>query len=234
MNHLTRTGATGIAALLLTVIACTPRSTHQAVVAQLETCATDLDSARIEATEWKNRFDTWESQLSQRLAAQETATATSMDTIQMKFQELRAAVPQTIQTEIGGHINELERLLVTGISDLTEGNQALQGQLDETRTLLEDARRDVREGNEMARAGIEERRQLRSQISDLTGEYAALVERIHEFDRTRLQCKKCPEYLDLRSKKAADIAGFHDDVVETLYKLQAELVGREPTEEAGR
>ncbi len=217
-------------ALALLTLACTPRSTHNAVIAQLETCKADLETSRADAVAWRDRLDTWEHQIGLRLQEQEAATALSLDTIQLKFNEIRSAVPQVIETEVGGHIDEVEQLLIAGFRDLSKGNHALQEQLEDTRQLLSEAREELQTGNQLARTAQTERREIRGHISGLTSETTALVARIHEFDRTRLQCKKCDEYLDLRQRKAADIAEFHNDIVEHLSALQSALVGAKASE----
>ncbi|MFQ5525330.1 MAG: hypothetical protein ACE5GX_03640 [Thermoanaerobaculia bacterium] len=217
----------------LLALACTPSSTHEAVLAQLETCTADLERTRSDATAWRDRLDTWEHQIGLRLQEQEAATALSLDTIQLKFNEIRSAVPQVIESEIGGHIDEVESLLVAGFQDLSKGNQALQQQLEDTRVLLSEARQELQTGNQLARTAQSERRAIRGHISGLSAETTALVGRIHEFDRTRLQCKSCPEYLDLRKRKAADIAEFHNDIVEHLSALQGELMGGAEVEQPG-
>ena len=226
--------ATLILSSALALVSCTPRSTHQAVANQLETCRGDLTSAREQATVWEARFDSWEAQFGQRLAEQESAASVSLDTIQLKFAEIRAAVPQVIEAEVGGHIDDVERLLVAGFRDLSEGNRTLQAQLEDTRQLLNDARRDLQAGNQLARTAQAERQEIRGQILDLTNEYASLISRIHEFDRTRLQCKSCDEYLDLRKRKAGDVAAFHNDIVQSLNTLQKAFIApSHPEEEAG-
>ena len=210
--------------LSCSLAACSPRSTLKAVRAQLETCQAELERTRTDALAWRDRLDTWEHQIGLRLEEQETATAMSLDTIQIKFNEIRSAVPQVIETQVGEHIDEVERLLITGFRDLSKGNHALQQQLEDTRQLLSDARLEMQTGNQLARAAQSERRQIRGQISSLTTETAAMVGRIHEFDRTRLQCKSCPEYLGLRKRKVADIAEFHNTIVQHLSALQGEMI----------
>lgn len=216
--------------LALVTTACTPRSTHTAVVEQLDTCKADLERTRSDAEAWRDRLDTWEHQIGLRLQEQEAATALSLDTIQLKFNEIRSAVPRTIETQVGSHIDEVESLLISGFQDLSKGNEALHHQLEETRQLLSDAREELQTGNQLARSAQSERRAIRGHISGLSTETVALVGRIHEFDRTRLQCKTCPEYLDLRKRKAADIAEFHNDIVEHLSALQGEIVGGDASE----
>ena len=211
--------------IALTALACTPRSTHKAVVAQFETCQADLARTSEDALAWRDRLDTWEKQIGLRLEEQEAATAMSLDTIQLKFNEIRSAVPDVVETEVGAHIDEVEQLLIAGFRDLSLGNRSLQAQLEDTRLLLGEARQELQTGNELARTAQTERREIRGQISDLTSEYAVLVDRIHEFDRSRLQCKTCPEYLYLRKRKAADIAEFHNSIVGQLSSLQGALVG---------
>lgn len=222
------------------VAACSPRSTLKAVEAQLETCETSLELTRTDAEEWRDRLDTWEHQIGLRLQEQEAATAVSLDTIQLKFNEIRAAVPKAIETQVGGQIDDVERLLIAGFRDLSQGNSALQQQLEETRSLLSEARSELQTGNQLARSAQSERREIRGHISGLTSETAALVERIHEFDRTRLQCKSCPEYLDLRKRKIADISEFHNEIVAHLSALQGSMVApvvpvaAAATDESGR
>jgi chromosome segregation ATPase len=184
-----------------------------------------LERTRTEALAWRDRLDTWEHQIGLRLQEQEAATAMSLDTIQLKFNEIRSAVPQVIETEVGGQIDEVESLLIAGFRDLSRGNQSLQQQLEDTRLLLTDARSELQTGNQLARDAQSERREIRGQISGLASETAALVSRIHEFDRTRLQCNTCPEYLDLRKRKIADIAEFHNDIVQHLSVLQGNMIG---------
>lgn len=217
--------ATILVLLSAALVACSPRSTLKAVQAQLETCQEDLERTRTDAAEWRDRLDTWEHQIGLRLQEQEAATAMSLDTIQLKFNEIRAAVPQAIETQVGGQIDEVERLLIAGFRDLSQGNSSLQQQLEETRQLLSEARSELQTGNQLARNAQSERREIRGQISGLTSETAQLVARIHEFDRTRLQCKSCPEYLDLRKRKIADIAEFHNEIVAHLSALQGNMVG---------
>lgn len=207
-----------------TIVACSPRSTLKAVQAQLETCQEDLDRTRTDAEAWRDRLDTWEHQIGLRLQEQEAATAMSLDTIQLKFNEIRAAVPRAIETQVGGQIDEVEKLLIAGFRDLSQGNSSLQQQLEETRELLSDARSELQTGNQLARNAQSERKEIRGQISGLTSETAQLVARIHDFDRTRLQCKSCPEYLDLRKRKVADIAEFHNEIVAHLSALQGSMV----------
>jgi len=226
--------APGFLILASIALACTPRSTHNAVLEQLETCKADLERTRSDAAAWRDRLDTWEHQIGLRLQEQEAATALSLDTIQLKFNEIRAAVPRVIETEVGGHIDEVEGLLVAGFRDLSRGNRALQEQLEDTRRLLGEAREELRTGNDLARSAQTERRAIRGHISGLSTETTALVSRIHEFDRTRLQCKSCPEYLDLKKRKMADIAEFHNDIVEYLSALQVELVGGDEPPAEGR
>lgn len=211
--------------LLIATVACTTRSTYKATQSQLETCQADLERTRAEAVAWRDRLDTWEHQIGLRLQEQEAANAMSLDTIQLKFNEIRSSVPQVIETEVGGQIDEVESLLIAGFRDLSKGNQSLQEQLEDTRQLLSEARFELQTGNQLARTAQSERREIRGQISGLTSETAALVSRIHEFDRTRLQCKSCPEYLDLRKRKVADIAEFHNEIVGHLSALQGNIVG---------
>jgi len=216
--------ATGLILLPILFASCSPRSTLEAVEAQLATCEEDLELTRSDAAAWRDRLDSWEHQIDLRLQEQEAATAMSLDTIQLKFSEIRAAVPKTIEAEVGGQIDEVERLLISGFKDLSQGNLALQEQLEDTRRLLSEARTELQAGNQLARSAQSERREIRGQISGLTSETEALVGRIHEFDRTRLQCKQCPEYLDLRKRKVADISEFHNEIVAHLAKLQGNLV----------
>jgi len=207
------------------LVACSPRSTLKAVQAQLETCNADLERTRDDASAWRDRLDVWEHQIGLRLQEQEAATAVSLDTIQLKFNEIRSAVPRAVESQVGGRIDEVESLLIAGFRDLSKGNQSLQEQLQETRELLSEARSEMQAGNQLARDAQSERRQIRGQISSLTSETEALITRIHDFDRTRLQCKSCPEYLDLRKRKVADIAEFHNAIVQHLAALQGEMVG---------
>lgn len=217
--------ATILVLFSISLVGCSPRSTLQAVRAQLETCQADLERTRADSEAWRERLDTWEHQIGLRLEEQEAATAMSLDTIQLKFNEIRAAVPRTIETEVGGHIDEVEKLLIAGFRDLSQGNKSLQQQLEETRQLLSEAHSELQTGNQLARSAQSERREIRGKISSLASETSDLVIRIHEFDRTRLQCKSCPEYLGLRKRKIADISEFHNEIVAHLTELQSSMIG---------
>lgn len=193
----------------------------------------DLE-ARLEDTEraYRESLERWEELFDGTTSGGE-AIHTVMDE---RFAEITQALPSEVRAEVEGNLGQLRVALRGLVEELEHENDTLESELGAMRTELLRANRSlehiderVEKMSEAPQASPEPEQRRTAGSSVAYARASSLIGSIHEFDRTRLHCRRCPQYLKIKSKKRDEIARFHDELAAEIQALQDLLSGHSRT-----
>lgn len=214
----------GLFPLLLASLGCVSKGEHEAVQAELATCQEGKAQAQAQVITWEQRFDRENKRWESIEASVSQQVPQALSEIHEERQKILALVPEQVQTEVATYLEDYFRTVMGGFERLSKDNQKVQMQLEATQTVLENLGADTKAISESIDGALAEERskatgeaQKREEVAQ---EIAQIVTLITQFDSTKVNCKKCPDSLGLKRKKAEEVAAFHSDLIAKLSELQ--------------
>lgn len=213
--------------IAVSTLGCVPKSQYEATSAELVSCRKELDASDDAIAEWRGKYEWQLAQWEEAFVERDGSPAATLDLVEGRFQEIAVSLPPMVRAEVEANLQELAAIISAEFLKLQRTNARLSQQMTEAGDRLDEIGREMVRGEDLDDLEVAEesrRRHLRA----LAERTSALVERIQDFDRTRLHCKSCPQFLSLKRKKSAEIARFHDELVREISKLQRDVLSSEP------
>jgi predicted nuclease with TOPRIM domain len=194
---------------------CVASSKYNDVLQDFAACDQERKDVQKEAEKWHSLYQ----QELDRWVVKDTNAEEAVRLVNEKIQSIRVELPPLVQQEVVSHLNDLAAYLGEEFTHLVKQSTALQARLDETTEKLTSIEEDMATLDEM-RGLLDEARARRAKLA---GAFTEILRRLRDWDRTRLHCKKCDEYLGLGRKKREEVVRFHGQVTGKLSELQAQL-----------
>lgn len=204
---------------------CVSKKTHEALQAQLQTCEDEKAKVQAENVNWERRFD----RESQRWETLGQSVTEALPKALVEFHDERdrilKLVPQQVQTEVQAYLEDYFDTVSKGFQLLKNDNEEIKAQLSATQVALEGVGADTKSISATVDRTLADERRRRDKVSV---ELAALFDQVVEFDRTKIDCAKCPDKLGLSRKERETILAFHDDLARRVAAIQS-LTGNVPS-----
>jgi hypothetical protein len=208
---------------------CVSKKEHEAVTAKLGTCEDEKAALQAENVNWERRFDR-ESQRWEELGASVTdALPKALVEFHQERDRILELVPQQVQSEVQDYLEDYFETVSKGFQLLKNDNEEIKAQLAATGTALAAVGADTKSISATVDRSLADERRRRDKVSQ---ELAALLDKVVDFDRTRIDCAKCPDKLGLSRKERETILAFHDELTRSLSEIQSLIGGAPPEGEA--
>ena len=215
MNTILRVTHMSVLLGLLMLTGCVLSSTHNEVLEDLAACDQERRDLAKEMENWRALYE--QEKDFQRAGNEDAQVAVRL--VNEKIHDIQGDLPPMVQDQVESRLNHLAEYLSDEFGRLATRNAALNVQVEAATEKLEKIQEEM--------ATLEEMRELmgeaRARRAKLAGDFTQILETLREWDRTRLNCKKCDEYLGLRRKKREELVRFHGRVTGELSRLQAAL-----------
>lgn len=213
------------ASLVLSIAAlgCVSRGEHQRLRTQLEECRSDKVSAQAAATACEDRY-------AQEVRQWENMETVMSDVIPQTLREFRSErdeivelVPEQARQEVQRYLDEFAEGMTRGFQVMKEDSDRILMELDRNKTLLDEVGVRTSSIDERVTSTLQDAFNSRDRLTAVRNEMiesaSALVDEIHEFDRTYIGEKASPDRLKLNRKQREAIQLFHDHLVSQLAAL---------------
>lgn len=203
---------------------CVSKSQYEEVQTQLANC--EQEKAKVDAAviSWEQRFD----RESTRWTEMEKSVTTSLPRALSEFQEERQRivklVPEQVRGELQRYLDDYSSTVTKGFQRMKQDNDEIKLQLVATEKALQIVSKDTKAidantqsiGKMIDQSLTGERNKREHLAQDLTD----LMNRIVEFDQTKINCKGCPERLKMRDKTKEEMLAFHQELMQDLATIQ--------------
>lgn len=212
--------------ILLLSAGCVSKSRYEEAQAALAACDQEKAEARADAATWERRFDRASSRWDDLESSLSEALPAALDEFHEERQRILTLVPEQVQDDVERYLEDYFNTVMKGFELLNDDNAEIKLELKTTQKALDAVGADAR-GIRTAvdeEALADERIQrdaMASRLAEISGSLAGIVERVAEFDHSRITCKGCPERLRLNSKQRSEFLGFHGQLVSDLSDLQS-------------
>lgn len=230
----TALATTAFLAAALLAGGCVSKSQFEEVEGQLATCEQEKAKADAAVISWEQRFD----RESKRWTEMEKSVTTALPRALSEFQEERQRivklVPEQIRTDLNRYLDDYSATVTRGFERMKADNDEIKLQLAATEKALQIVSKDTKSidantqsiGKMIDQTVSGERNKRERLAQDLTD----LMNRIVEFDQTKINCKGCPERLKMRDKTKEEMLAFHQELMQDLATIQnSALVPPPPT-----
>jgi hypothetical protein len=227
--------AVALAATLAT--GCVSKSQFTEVEGQLATCEQEKAKADAAVISWEQRFD----RESKRWTEMEKSVTTALPRALSEFQEERQAivklVPEQVRGQLVRYLDDYSSTVTRGFDRMKQDNDEIKLQLMATEKALQIVSKDTKAidantqsiGKMIDQSLSGERNKRESLAQNLTD----LMNRIVEFDQTKINCKGCPERLKMRDKTKEEMLAFHQELMQDLATIQNAALVPPPSGGAG-
>ena len=210
------------AALLAT--GCVSKSQFTEVESQLATCEQEKAKADAAVISWEQRFD----RESKRWTEMEKSVTTALPRALSEFQEERQAivklVPEQVRGQLVRYLDDYSSTVTRGFERMKQDSDEIKLQLAATEKALQIVSKDTKSidantqsiGKMIDQSLSGERNKRENIAQNLTD----LMNRIVEFDQTKINCKGCPERLKMRDKTKDEMLAFHQELMQDLATIQ--------------
>lgn len=210
------------AALLAT--GCVSKSQFTEVESQLATCEQEKAKADAAVISWEQRFD----RESKRWTEMEKSVTTALPRALSEFQEERQAivklVPEQVRGQLVRYLDDYSSTVTRGFERMKQDSDEIKLQLAATEKALQIVSKDTKSidantqsiGKMIDQSLSGERNKRENIAQNLTD----LMNRIVEFDQTKINCKGCPERLKMRDKTKEEMLAFHQELMQDLATIQ--------------
>lgn len=206
---------------------CVSKSSHEALGAELAECRDAEASLQAANVAWERRFER-ESERWEELGA---TVGDAVPQALVEFHEERdrilEMVPEQVQSEVQAYLEDYFGTVSQGFQVLKNDNEDIKLELAATRKALEVVGADARSISTAVDRTLAEERQARQASRDRAAEVsqqlAELTAMVVDFDRNRVDCKKCDDKIGLGRKEREAILAFHDELTQRIAALQAQL-----------
>jgi hypothetical protein len=203
---------------------CVSKSQFTEVESQLATCEQEKAKADAAVISWEQRFD----RESKRWTEMEKSVTTALPRALSEFQEERQAivklVPEQVRGQLVRYLDDYSSTVTRGFERMKQDNDEIKLQLMATEKALQIVSKDTKAidantqsiGKMIDQSLAGERNKRESLAQNLTD----LMNRIVEFDQTKINCKGCPERLKMRDKTKEEMLAFHQELMQDLATIQ--------------
>jgi hypothetical protein len=216
---------------------CVSKSQFTEVEGQLATCEQEKAKADAAVISWEQRFD----RESKRWTEMEKSVTTALPRALSEFQEERQAivklVPEQVRGQLVRYLDDYSSTVTRGFDRMKQDNDEIKLQLMATEKALQIVSKDTKAidantqsiGKMIDQSLSGERNKRESLAQNLTD----LMNRIVEFDQTKINCKGCPERLKMRDKTKEEMLAFHQELMQDLATIQNAALVPPPSGGAG-
>jgi hypothetical protein len=214
-------------AVVLASAGCVSKSTHQELAAELAECRDAEASLQAANVAWERRFDR-ESERWETLGQSVTdAVPQALVEFHEERDQILEMVPEQVQTEVRAYLEDYFGTVSQGFQVLKADNEDIKLELAATRKALEVVGADARSISTAVDRTLAEEREARQAARDraaeVSGQLATLTALVVDFDRNRVDCKKCDDKIGLGRKEREAILAFHDELTREIAAIQARL-----------
>ena len=237
--------------LLVATTGCVSKSDFEALQAELNACEEAKAASEAQVISWQQRYDRETARWSQIQESVSSAVPNALSEMQQERSRILDLVPDQVQSEVSGYLDEYFNTVMAGFDRLARDNQDLKVEVLGLTKAMEVLGSDTKQ---IGRAIDESLADEKARREKLAQDLADVIDLIVEFDQTRVNCDKCPNRLRMRDKYKEQLLGFHQELMADLAGLQtyaaaipgtdaeasddsggepAEKLGGEATEEPG-
>ncbi len=208
----------------LLAVGCVSKSQFEEVEGQLATCEQEKAKADATVISWEQRFD----RESKRWTEMEKSVTTALPRALSEFQEERQRivkiVPDQVKVQLERYLDDYSSTVNKGFERMKTDNDDIKLQLMATQKALDILGKDTKSigantesiGKMIDNSLSGERAKRERLAQDMTD----LINRIVEFDSTKINCKGCPERLKMRDKTKEEMIAFHQELMQDLATIQ--------------
>ena len=224
--------AAGLAVAALTAAGCAPKSELDEARAELARCEEARAAALADADAWERRFDRESARWEALGTSVSDALPRALNEFHGERERILELVPEQVKVEVAGYLEDYFNTVMRGFEAMSDDSAEIQLELRATQKALDAVGADARG----IRAAVDEalvdertkRDAMSQRMGDLAGELGGVIDRMVEFDQTRVNCKACPERLRLNRKEREAILAFHAELVADLSDLQSQAAAQLP------
>ena len=213
------------AAALLASTGCVPKSDLEEAQAELAACEEARATAEATTASWERRYDRESSRWTQLETSVSQALPRALNEFHADGERILELVPEQVKVEVEGYLEDYFNTVMRGVAELSDDNAEIKLELKATQKALDAVGADARGIRTAVDEALTDERAKRDvmagRLGDLSGELGAVVDRVVAFDRTRINCKQCPERLRLNRKERETILAFHAELMSELSDLQS-------------
>lgn len=221
-------------AAALFVGGCVSKSQFQEVESQLATC--EQEKAKVDAAviSWEQRFDRESKRWTEMEKSVTTALPRALSEFQEERKQLEKQVPEGVRQQLARFLDDYAGTVNRGFERMKQDNDEIKLQLAATEKALQIVSKDTKAidantqsiGKMIDQSLSGERNKRERLAQDLTD----LMNRIVEFDQTKINCKGCPERLKMRDKTKEEMLAFHQELMQDLATIQNAALVPPPTD----
>lgn len=212
-----------LSTLILTT-GCVSKSQYQEIEGKLATCEQEKAQTDAAVISWEQRFDREAKRWNEMEKSVTDALPRALTEFQEERQRIVALVPDQVRGEVEKYLQDYTSAVMKGFERLKEDNQEIKIQLLATQKALDMVSSDTKTiGADTKSIGKMIDTSLsgeRSKREALSKELADVINRIVEFDQTKINCKNCPERLKMRDKTKEEMLAFHQELMQDLSSIQ--------------
>jgi hypothetical protein len=203
---------------------CVSKSQYQELEGRLAACDEQKAASEAAVISWEQRFD----RESKRWTEMEKSVTTALPQALSEFTEERQRivklVPEQVRGELQRYLEDYGRTVSKGFENMKAANDDIKLQLAATQKALEIVGQDTRSiGTSTQNIGKMIDESLageRGKRERLSQNLTDVLNRIVEFDQTKINCKGCPERLKMRDKTKEEMLAFHQELIQDLSTIQ--------------
>ena len=206
-----------LAMLVITTTGCVSKSDHEALQAELNACEEAKAASEAQVISWQQRYDRETARWSQIQESVSSAVPNALSEMQQERSRILDLVPDQVQSEVSGYLDEYFNTVMAGFDRLARDNQDLKVEVLGLTKAMEVLGSDTKQ---IGRAIDESLADEKGRREKLAQDLADVIDLIVEFDQTRVNCDKCPNRLRMRDKYKEQLLGFHQELMADLAGLQ--------------
>ena len=206
-----------LTASLLPAVGCVSKSDHEALQAELAACQQAKAEKEAEVISWEQRFDRESARWNQIGASVSDMVPKALSEIHGERERILKMVPDQVQSEVSGYLDEYFNTVMTGFDRMTQDNQELQVQVLGLQKAMDVLGHDTKAIGKAIDESLTDEKDRRQKLAQ---DLADVIDLIVEYDQTRLNCKGCDDRLRMRDKSRSAVLAFHQELMSDLSRLQ--------------
>lgn len=210
--------------LAITALIFASGCNQKALEEQIAACEAEKAQLQGQVENWEERFDRESARWTEMETTVTEALPKSLNEFHEERERIVAMVPEQVQNEVEGYLNDYFATVMKGFEFLQKDNTEIKLQLETTNKVLANLGADTRYiGNAVDEALVEERYRreaLRMRVDSVSENLDDVIDLIVEFDQTYINCKDCPDRLRLNRKQRETISAFHQELMADLANLK--------------
>lgn len=224
-------------AAVLASTGCVSKSQYEELQVAQTSCQEAKAKSDAAVISWEQRFDREAKRWTEMEKSVTTALPQALSEFQEERQRIVKLVPEQVRGELQKYLDDYGRTVSKGFEQLKTDNAEVKIQLAATQKALEivgqDARSTVQNTQSIGKMIDESLSGERGKRERLAKDLTDVLNRIVEYDQTKINCKGCPERLKMRDKTKEELLAFHQELMQDLSSIQnVAMVPAEPKEVA--